>query len=175
MGDENRDNVIGYTLWGDPVYCRAGKRGRPRFERTEENARRVSMLLAMGWGNERIAGCILDPRTGKSISVPTLKRYFRSELAERDRARDRLDARRMMITAEQAFGGNVGAMRLLNQMVEKNDAMNASARLTADPDKGKLKSEPLGKKEQARREAQRVAVGDTDGEWGFDLKPGYEH
>lgn len=126
MGDvENRDDVIGYTLWGDPVYRVKRKKGRPPFEWTEENSFKVSMLLACGWSNERIAGTVLDPRTGKPISVPTLKRYFRSELSVRDHARDQLKARQLLTAARAAFDGNVGAMRLLEQLIEKNDRMEA--------------------------------------------------
>ncbi|MFP1646107.1 hypothetical protein [Pontitalea aquivivens] len=126
MGDpQNHDDVIGFTLWGDPVYRVKRKRGRPPFEWTEENSFKVSMLLACGWSNDRIAGTILDPRTGLKISVPTLKRYFRSELAVRDQARDQLKARQLLTAAQAAFAGNVGAMRLLEQLVEKNDRMEA--------------------------------------------------
>lgn len=135
MGDgENRDDVIGFTFWGDPVYRVLRKRGRPPFEWTEENSFKVSMLLAAGWSNDRIAGTILDPRTGIKISVPTLKRYFRAELSARDNARDQLKAKQMMVAAQAAFAGNVGAMRLLDQLMEKNDRMEAERKLGSRPE-----------------------------------------
>ncbi|MFQ6553406.1 resolvase [Aestuariibius insulae] len=177
MSRENQAEPISYTFWGDPVFDRKGKRGRPPFERTDENANKVMMLLAMGWGNDRIAGCILDPRTGKSISVPTLKRHFRSELSVRDQARDQFMAKQLMVAAQAAFDGNVGAMRLLNQMVEKNDALLASSRLTGRQTAPKQAAQDarLGKKEIALQKAEKMVAGDSGSTWGDDLKPGYEN
>ena len=138
----NSDDIVGFTLWGDPVYRVKRKRGRPPFEWTEENSFKVSMLLAAGWTNERIAGTVIDPRTGKAISVPTLKRHFRPELSVREHARDQLNAKVLMATAQQAFGGNVGALRLLEQLIAKNDRMNAERLLAQKP-----KGDTPGKKE----------------------------
>lgn len=155
MSDENLKVV---DLFGNERYLKSGKKGRPPFEWTEENSNKVSMLLALGWTNERIAGCILDPRTGKPISIPTLKRYFRSELQVRDVARDQLNAHRVMLAMQAAEAGNVGAMRLLDQLIDKNDLMRAEDRLK---DCGKAventKPEKVGKKQlnaQAADEAE---------------------
>jgi hypothetical protein len=43
-----------------------------------EKYNKVNMLLSVGWSNDRIASAILDPRLGKSIFAPALKRPFRS-------------------------------------------------------------------------------------------------
>lgn len=154
MGErEIRDDAIEVDLFGNEVYRRPGKRGRPPFERTEENARKVSMLLAMGWSNDRIAACIRDPRTGRSISVPTLKRHFRAELQLREVARDQLTARRLMATAELAFAGNVGAQRYLGQLIEQNDLMLAEMRARRKAAEVKPAEKP-GKKEIAERQAE---------------------
>lgn len=146
MSGENSDQPLGYDLWGEPVFRLARGRGRPKFEWTEENSHKVSMLLAMGWSNDRIAACIIDPRTGKNISKPTLKRYFRAELKIRDTARDMFFAKQLATAASHAFDGNVGAMRFLDKLVEKNDRMVAEAVVSRSP---KLESKPesLGKKE----------------------------
>lgn len=162
MGGENQGEAIAYTLFGDPVYRVKRKQGRPPFEWTQENANKVSMLLACGWSNDRIAGVVLDPRTGKPISVPTLKRYFRSELMVRDQARDMLRARQLMAAAEQAFKGNVGAQRLLDQLVAKNDAslesmMPQGRRPAAAPPKGK-KELSADKAEAAERALEAEAA-----------------
>ncbi|WP_051394423.1 hypothetical protein ACTTAL_03495 [Rhodobacter capsulatus] len=155
MGDGKiPDEVIGFTLWGDPVYRVKRTRGRPPFEWTEENSRKVSMLLACGWSNERIAGTILDPRTGKKISVPTLKRHFRSELDHRDNARDQLKARQLMTAAQAAFDGNVSAMRLLEQLIDKNDRMQAEREVAARAPVSKPQAaDRLGKKAMVRAQA----------------------
>lgn len=102
----------------------------------------------MGWSNDRIAGCIRDPRTGKTISVPTLKRHFRPELKVRAFARDQLFAKMLMTAGEAAFTDrNVGAMRLLQQLVEKNDMALAERRVAAS-DAPEPSQERLGKKAQ---------------------------
>ncbi|MBV7408194.1 resolvase [Maritimibacter sp. DP1N21-5] len=148
-------------LFGNPVFRVLGTRGRPPFERTDENARKVSMLLAMGWSNERIAGVIRDPRTGKSISVPTLKRYFRPELQVRLVARDMLMARQLEVAFAKAEEGNVGAMKHFLQLVEKNDLMLAAKRMADDLPDEDDKPAAVGKKEAARR-AALDAVSDED-------------
>ncbi|SEB78950.1 MULTISPECIES: hypothetical protein [Rhodobacterales] len=133
MAGENLGAEGFRNLFGETWLAADKRRGRPAFEWTEENSNKVSMLLAAGWSNERIAGVILDPRTGKSISVPTLKRHFRSELQIRDAARDRLDAERLMRVWSNAQTGNVGAERLFVQLLERNDRMESERKLAAKP------------------------------------------
>lgn len=159
-------------LFGNVRFAVARTRGRPPFEWTEENSRKVSMLLAMGWTNERIATCVLDPRTGKPISLATLKRHFRAELKIRDVARDHLTAKRLMEVNAAAEKGNVGAMRLREKMIEKNDLALAAARI-ADAQAGE--KAPPGKKARSQADAERKAGGDGSARWGSDLKPGYRH
>lgn len=150
MAEDENQTVV--DLFGNVRYLTPKKKGRPPFEWTEENSHKVSMLLAMGLSNDRIAGCILDPRTGKPISVPTLKRHFRSELQVREVARDQLTAKRMMMAMAAAEGGNVGAQRLLDQLLEKNDRLLADGMLgDRRPEK---KPERVGKKEQSAQAAQ---------------------
>lgn len=166
MDQENPDLV---DLWGNRVYRTAGKRGRPPFQRTEENVCRVKMLLAAGWSTERIARCVVDPRTGKSISVPTLHRYFRNELAEREAERDRLEARRLERVWSKAEGGDTGAERLFSQLLDRNDMMGAKRRMADAQAKAPEKAaqpERLGKKEAALAAAKASAA---DTEWGADL------
>lgn len=172
MSESENQTVV--DLFGNERYLTPRTKGRPPFERTEENAHKISMLLAMGWSNERIAGCVLDPRTGKSISVPTLKRYFRAELKVREVARDQLTAKRLMQVSEASDSGNVGAMRLLGQLIEKNDMMLAASRLHAAQHSDE-EGRKLGKKEQATKAAKKVVGGDRQSSWGNDLKPGTAH
>lgn len=160
MDGDFPEGVVGYTFWGEPIYRVGRGRGRPPFEWTQENSWKVSMMLAMGWGNERIAKAVINPQTGKSISTATLKRYFRAELAPRDSARDQLFVKQMMSLAEQAFGGNTGAHRLLQQMIEKNDMALLDARHRKSKpevqDADDLAPAKLGKKEQRVLAAQAV-------------------
>lgn len=133
MASENPEADGFRNLFGEIWLAADKRRGRPAFEWTEENSNKVSMLLAAGWSNDRIAGVILDPRTGKSISVPTLKRHFRSELQVRDAARDRMEAERLMRVWGNAQTGNVGAERLFVQLLERNDRMEAERKMAAKP------------------------------------------
>ncbi len=86
--------------------------------------------------------------------------------------RDRLDAKRFELVFEQAESGNVGAQRLLNQMIEKNDMMSAAARLRDAQGEGDA-HQPQGKKAQERKAARDVSGGESG--WGDDLKPGVTH
>jgi hypothetical protein len=65
-----------------------------------------------------------------------------------------------MATAEQAMKGNVGAQRLLWQMMEANDRMETERRLAEAP-----KSERVGKKEAAVSRAL-----DADAELALELE-----
>ncbi|MCV2877598.1 hypothetical protein OE699_01930 [Sedimentimonas flavescens] len=131
MAGEISEPVPFKNLFGEDWGPFGKGKGRPPFEWTSENSNKVSMLLAAGWSNERIAGVVLDPRTGKSISVPTLKRHFRAELAIRDAARDRLEAERLMRVWGQAQSGNVGAERVFMQLLDKNDRMESERSFAA--------------------------------------------
>lgn len=74
-----------FDLFGDPVPANWSKRGRPQHIPSQKNRNRVSLLLAMGWSNARIAAALL-------VILPTQKKHFFSELRFRDVMRDRLDA-----------------------------------------------------------------------------------
>jgi DNA-binding NarL/FixJ family response regulator len=45
-------------LFGDPVPANWGQRGRPEHIPTQQNRNRVSMLVALGWSNKRIAAAL---------------------------------------------------------------------------------------------------------------------
>lgn len=122
MAENFQDPPAQENLFGEVWYETAGKRGRPPFQRTLENANKILMLLAAGWTNDRIAECTLDPRTGNGISVKTLKRYFSPELSSRFTARDRLLAKRMMRVWALAEAGNVAAEKLFGQLMDENDS-----------------------------------------------------
>lgn len=134
-----------FDLFGNPVRPGKGKRGRPPFEVTERNLNKVKLLLALGWSNDRVAGAI-------EVSLATLKRYFRAELAQRDRMRDRLDAERIMVVAEMAMDGNVGAAKELQRLLDRNDRMEIERDLAKQP---KAKApESQGKKQIDKNRAR---------------------
>lgn len=152
-----------FDLFGDPVRFPSGRRGRPSHVATQKNRNKVMVLLALGWSNERIAGAL-------HITQPTLRKYYFSELKARDIQRDRLDAWRFEKVIAAAQEGNVGGMRLLAQMIEKNDLVLADAKIRA-AQKSSRKTGYVGKKELEHMAAHEAAKGGDD-DWGDDLKPG---
>lgn len=135
-------------LFGEPYAPNMQKRGRPPHVPTLKTANKVKLLLAVGWSNERIAGAI-------GIALPTLRKHYSSELKAREMMRDRLEARRLEVCVDQANAGNVGAMRLLSQLLDRQDAMGASDRV------GARQSEPKGEKLGKKEERQNAARGIT--------------
>ena len=109
-------------LFGNPVRERTGKRGRPALQVTAEMTNKVKMLLALGWANQLVADAI-------QVSLPTLKRHFRVALADRDKMRVRMEAARIYAVAEKALAGDVGAGRLFQQLLDRNDRNMAEMRL----------------------------------------------
>lgn len=132
---------------------------------TPEKINKVRLGLALGWSKERIAN-------GIACSTKTLVRYFSPELRERQMARDQMDLNRFQMTMTAAKEGNVGAMRLLETLIEKNDRMNANRQFDSRGEKEERAHEPKrGKKEAAQLAAQDV--GGDGSLWGDDLNPGY--
>lgn len=137
-----------------------GMPGRPPFLWTRENSNKIKLLLALGWSNERIAGAI-------GITAPTLRKVFFLELKVRDFARDAMMARRLELCWEQVEAGNVGAMKLLDQIVASNDLALSGRRLRGDsapdaPQAPKPKAVPKGKKDQAVDRASALIEADPD-------------
>jgi hypothetical protein len=142
-----------FDLFGDPVPENRGKRGRPEHIPTLENRNKVNMLLALGWGNERIANAL-------NITAPTLRKHYSSELRFRDCARDRLEAKTAMTFWGQFMGGNTGAGREFVRLVERNDMAFGRRSPAAALGPGQAaKPEKLGKKELLNQEAQTAHEG----------------
>lgn len=133
-----------FDLFGDPVPVNWGKRGRPQHVATQENRNKVSMLLAFGWNNERIARAL-------HITPPSLRKHYFSELRYRDETRDRLDASLAMSLWRQVEAGNVSAMREFRDLLEHNDLMLFGGRRSET----EAKPPKLGKKEQAFLDARQ--------------------
>jgi hypothetical protein len=150
-------------LFGDPIPANHGRRGRPAHIPTVGNRHKVSMLLACGWSNERIASAL-------NVDLKTLRKHYVPELKCREVARDRLDATFIMNVWGQAQAGVVGAMRLFAELMEKNDVAvgHASFYYGQRQQDRAAKPERLGKKQLAERDA--LTAGE-DSDWGNDLKP----
>lgn len=155
-----------FDLFGDPCRLPNGKRGRPAHRPSQHYENKIKMLLALGWSNERIANAC-------DISVPTLRKHYFSVLKQRNGQRDRLDARRFEQAFEAAQSGNVGAMRLLEQMITKSDLMLQTRRFEGEStaEEPSTAKSVKGKKERRQEEAKDAVAGNSD--WGDDLKPGF--
>lgn len=117
----------------------------------------------MGYSDSEIAN-------GLGVSVPTLRKYYFSELKRREMQRARFELWRAETLAKEAGQGNVGAMRELGKILEKRDRRLAEERVKAAGD-ARPREEPIGKKEAARRAAEAAAEKPGSG-WGDLLKPG---
>jgi hypothetical protein len=146
-------------LFGDPVPANWGMRGRPEHVPSEQNRRKVSMLLALGWSNARIAAALF-------ITVPTLRKHYFSELRYRAVARDRLDAAVAMKLWAGVEEGNVGAIREFRKLLERNDLMLPPQIRTSQPADAdqKAKLAKIGKKEAERQAAREPDTGTPLGE-----------
>lgn len=139
-----------FDLFGDPVPRNWGERGRPEHVASQQNRSQVSLLVALGWSNARIAAALF-------ITIPTLRKHYFSELKFRDTARDRLIAGLGMKLLQQVNAGNVAAMKELQKFIERNDLM-LYGQTAPQPGKGKVKDDKpdkLGKKEAALIAAQQ--------------------
>jgi len=156
---------VDFDLFGNPVRTGGRGRGRPAFEVTREKLNKVRLGLALGWSKQRIAN-------GLACSTKTLDRYFSPELKERAMARDQLDLHRFDLLMAEANKGNVGAIKELGRMLDRNDSMTAT-RVFDDAQAAPKaeKPKPLGKKEAAQLEAETAGGAHTL--WGDDLSPGY--
>ncbi|CAN5479591.1 hypothetical protein BH10PSE7_BH10PSE7_15360 [soil metagenome] len=142
-------------LFGDPVPANWGRRGRPEHIPTQENRNKLSMLVALGWSNERIAASLF-------VTQPTLRKHYFSELKFRDVARDRLNSGLAMKLWDQVQAGNVGAMREFQKFVDRNDLMLFGR--AAPPPPAAKKEPKLGKKQADLAAAQQPDRGSTLGE-----------
>jgi len=127
----------------------AEQKGRPAHRPTAKTRRTVSRMAAMGTAQKMIALAL-------RISVPTLARAYREELATAT-AKRRAEAIDLLWAAMRR--GNVSAIK------RGLDAMDrAAAESHFD---GKSASRPLGKKERQEREALEAGRGTG---WGDDLQ-----
>jgi hypothetical protein len=142
-------------LFGEPVPDGWGGRGRPAHVASQQNRNRVSMLVALGWSNKRIAAALF-------VTLPTLRKHYFSELKFREVARDRLDATLATKLWDLFLAGNVAAGKEFRKLVERNDLMLYGQ--SAPPDTRPAKAPKLGKKEQALVDARQPDTGTTMGE-----------
>jgi hypothetical protein len=142
-----------FDLFGDPVPANWGQRGRPEHIPTQKNRNRVSMLVALGWSNKRIAAAMF-------VTLPTPRKHYFSELKYREVARDRLNANLATQLWSLFMDGNVAAGKEFRKLLEVNDRMEVERAMgSSAPSTRELPSERIGKKEIDKR---RAADADAD-------------
>ena len=146
-------------LFGDPVPSNWGERGRPEHVPTQQNRNRVSLLVALGWTNVRIAAALF-------VTQPTLRKHYFSELKFREVARDRLVAQIGVKLLDGVNEGNVSAIREFQKYLERNDLMQyGQTRQPQKPAGDKAsKAEKVGKKAAALAAAHQPDAGTPLGE-----------
>lgn len=115
-------------LFGNPFVVKPTRRGRPPHDVTKKNRNRVSMLVALGWTNPRIASAI-------GVTLPTLHKHYFYELGQRPFARDKLELRRLELAWELAESGNVGAFKEFGKLMERNDRMEIEREIGSQSEK----------------------------------------
>lgn len=149
------DETLVKDLWG--IYRpQPGLRGRPKHVPDFESMGKVQLGLALGWSNERIANAL-------SISLPTLRKAYKRQLAERDQARDQLDLRKALLVWLQVEKGNIGAIREFNRLLEKNDLMLYGQTVKPQSVAKPTREPKLGKKEAALINAKEPDQGSAMG------------
>ncbi len=147
-----------FDLFGDPVPANWGQRGRPEHVASQQNRNRVSLLVALGWGNARIAAALF-------VTQPTLRKHYFSELKFREVARDRLVAQLGVKLLDGVNAGNVSAIREFQKYLEKNDLMTYGQTSRPNPaGRDKPTAPRLGKKERLVAAAQNPDAGTPLGE-----------
>lgn len=133
-----------FDLFGDPVPANHGGRGRPAHLPTQENRNKVTLLLALGWSNSRIAHAL-------SVTEPTLRKHYFSLLKFRDEQRDRMDAAIAAALWKQFQDGSTAAGKAFTEFVARNDRMEVERQMAASPDRSQ--GERMGKKQMDERRA----------------------
>ncbi len=147
------DGISGdVDLFGDPVIYRDAKVGRPEHVRTKENANKVSLLFACEYSVKEVAAAM-------GLSQPTFRKHYFHEIKQRKVAELKLTGLQLARLNEQAALGNVGAIKALNGLIERERTRNLSG---AIKDRGKtqqreVKLPPMGKKEEQQHAAQGIS------------------
>jgi hypothetical protein len=156
-------DILTIDLFGDAVTLPSGRRGRPAHKWSKSSADKVILGLAMGMAASEIAN-------GLGISLPTLRKYYFSELKRSDMQRDRFELWRAHQLAELANAGNVTAIKELGKLMATRDRAKALAELGDDDDLPKAPR--VGVKEQRVQAAGDAA---KDSGWGELLPPKMTH
>jgi len=134
-------------LFGDTVLPAKEGRGRPEHSWSVLNSNKVLLAFVRGLTVKQAATAI-------GVSVPTLRKHYSSELAQRDAAAIRFEMVQFSRLNELAKAGSVPAEKELARRIDKArlDLLSDQVSNHARPPRAK----PLGKKEVAQQDAHDV-------------------
>lgn len=142
MADPDFSDV---DLFGDPVQPRREGRGRPEHVWSRENSNKVLLAFARGM-------TVKEAATAIGVSVPTLRKHYSSEVAQRDAAAIRFEMVQLSRLNTKAAGGSVAAEKELGRRIEKARLDDLSKSMAA-PAPG---PERKGKKAEAQEAAEGI-------------------
>jgi hypothetical protein len=134
-------------LFGDPIVEPQEGRGRPEHRWTLANSNKVLLAFARGLS-------VKDAATGIGVSVPTLRKHYSSEVAQRDAAAVRFEMVQLARLNERAGAGSVAAEKELGRRIDKarlEQLADTVSRRAKPP-----KPAPRGKKEMQQQAAEEV-------------------
>ncbi|WP_017978561.1 hypothetical protein [Sphingomonas melonis] len=138
----------GVDLFGDPIRPRHEGRGRPEHVWTLENSNKVLLAFARRCSEKEAATAI-------GVSVPTFRKHYFAERAQREAAALRFEMVQLARLNESAKNGSVAAEKELGRRLEKA-ALKQLSDSVIERRQAK-RTAPIGKKEAAR-EAAKEAV-----------------
>ena len=134
-------------LFGDAVVSRREGRGRPEHSWSLANSNKVLLAFVRGLTVKQAATAI-------GVSVPTLRKHYSSELAQRDAAAVRFEMVQFSRLNELAKAGSVPAEKELARRLEKAHLAALSDQVSNHARPPKVA--PLGKKAMAAQDAADV-------------------
>jgi hypothetical protein len=138
----------GVDLFGDPIQPHADGRGRPEHRWSLENSNKVLLAFARQLS-------VKEAATAIGVSVPTLRKHYSSELAQREAAALRFEMVQLARLNDGAKAGSVAAEKELGRRLDKAALQQLSEKVIG---RGRVaKPAAIGKKEAAL-EAAKEAV-----------------
>jgi transcriptional regulator with XRE-family HTH domain len=147
VADENSGERPDVDLFGAPIAPIRDRRGRPVFKKDKENQDFVSVRIAAGWTQKRIAD-------NMGIDEKTLRKYFSREL---ELGAVFIDGVMLDVLLKRVREGHVPSIRQLrDRIIAAGPAAPRNHADDGDDAEGDEKAKPLGKKEQALQDAQVI-------------------
>ena len=134
-------------LLGDPVPEGKDEPGRPPHTATQERRQTVIILLAQNYKDGDIAAAL-------GITVPTLKKHYKAELAVRSKARMRMYAALSHALFSAAMERNTAALKECLERLERAGVKANSEAMEARQKRAEKAPEKKGKKAEAQAAAE---------------------